>query len=428
MSEGVLKGWTRQQVSAVVAAFLGWTLDAFDFFLMVFVFEDIAKEFNTTVPIVAWAVTLTLAARFIGAFIFGRAADYYGRRPVLMIVILLYSFFAFVSGLSPNLMTLLVLRTLFGIAMGGEWGVGASLTMETIPAKARGLVSGLLQCGYPTGYLIASVVYATLYSNGILGWRGMIMLGALPALLCFYIIREVKESPGWVPKKGNTMEVVRNHWQLAIYMILLMTAFNFFSHGTQDLYPTFLRAQQKFDPATVGKIAVVYNIGAICGGLFFGSLSQRIGRKRAIVIAALLSLPVIPLWAFGSTAITLAAAAFAMQFMVQGAWGVIPAHLNELSPAAARGTFPGFTYQLGNFLASINAVLQGTMAADYGGIYSIPLALVAGTVAIAIALLVGFGIERKDVHLGSEDDRAPSPSSSAGRSHVGGLAPGSAAE
>jgi SHS family lactate transporter-like MFS transporter len=408
MANRALSGWTKDQVSAVVAAFLGWTLDAFDFFLMVFVFGDIAKEFNTTIPTVAWATTLTLAARFIGAYIFGRAADRHGRRPVLMIVILSYSFFAFVSGFAPNLVALLVLRTLFGVAMGGEWGVGASLALETIPPKARGFVSGLLQCGYPTGYLIASVVYATLYSSHILGWRGMIMLGALPALLCFFIISHVKESPGWVAKKGNTQEVVRNHWQLAIYAILLMTAFNFFSHGTQDAYPTFLREQMKFEPATAGRIAIVYNIGAICGGLFFGSLSQRIGRRRAIVIAALLSLPVLPFWAFGTTPVILAAAAFVMQFMVQGAWGVIPAHLNELSPADARGTFPGFTYQLGNFLASINLVLQTSMAVQYDNNYGIPLALVAGTVAVVIALLVWFGIERKDVHLGSTDDRLPS--------------------
>jgi len=408
MAIEALSGWTKEQRSVVVAAFLGWALDAFDFFLMVFVFEDIAREFGTTVSVVAWAVTLTLAARFIGAFIFGRAADRHGRRPVLMAVILSYSFFAFASSFSPNLTVLLVLRTLFGIAMGGEWGVGASLTMETIPAKARGLVSGLLQCGYPTGYLLASVVYRFIYSNGYVGWRGMIMMGALPALLCFYIIRNVKESPGWVPKHDmmeNTIAVAKNHWRLAIYAILLMTAFNFFSHGTQDLYPLFLRGKH-FDPSTVGNIAVFYNIGAICGGLYFGSMSQRIGRRRAIVIAALLSLPVIPLWVFAGSPWWLAVGSFVMQFMVQGAWGVIPAHLNELSPADARGTFPGFTYQLGNFLASINAVLQGTMAANYyGGDLGVPLALVAGTVAIVIALLVGFGVERKDVHLGATDDR-----------------------
>jgi MFS transporter, SHS family, lactate transporter len=405
MANGVLSGWTKDQVSVVVAAFLGWALDAFDFFLMIFLFEDIAKEFNTTVPTVAWAVTLTLAARFIGAYFFGRAADSYGRRPVLMIVILSYSFFAFVSGFAPNLVALLILRTLFGIAMGGEWGVGASLTMETIPPRARGLVSGLLQSGYSSGYLIASAVYGALYGNGILGWRGMIMLGALPALLCFFIISHVKESPGWAPQKGNTLEVVRNHWQLAIYTIILMTTFNFFSHGTQDLYPTFLRVQQEFDAKTVGTIAVIYNIGAICGGLFFGALSQRIGRRYAIVIASLLALPIIPFWAFGTTPVILAISAFVMQFAVQGAWGVIPVHLNELSPAEARGTFPWATYQFGNLLASVNAVAQATMAAQYGGNYGIPLALVCGTSAIAIALLVGFGLERKDVHLGSTDDR-----------------------
>jgi SHS family lactate transporter-like MFS transporter len=409
MAESVFSGWTKDQISVVIAAFLGWALDAFDFFLMVFVFADIAKEFNTTIASVQWTVTLTLAARFIGAYVFGRAADFYGRRPILMIVILSYSFFAFVSGFAPSLMALLILRTLFGIAMGGEWGVGASLTMETIPPKARGFVSGVLQCGYPTGYLLASLVYTGLYSNGLIGWRGMMMLGAVPALLCFFIIRHVKESPGWVPKRGNTLAVVKSHWKLALYAIVLMTAFNFFAHGTQDLYPTFLREQMKFDPATVGRIAVVYTIGAICGGLFFGSLSQRIGRRRAIVIASLLSLPILYFWAFGTTPVTLAIAAFAMQFMVQGAWGVIPAHLNELSPAEARGTFPGFTYQLGNFLASINAVLQGTMAADNGGNYSIPLALVAGVVAILIAVLIWFGVERKDVHLGSTDAKLPSP-------------------
>lgn len=399
--------WTREQASAVIAAFLGWTLDAFDFFLMVFVFGDIAKEFGTSVSTVAWAVTLTLAARFIGAFFFGRAADYYGRRPVLIAVVLLYSFFAFLSGLAPNLAALLVLRTLFGIAMGGEWGVGASLAMETIPRGSRGFVSGLLQCGYPTGYLLASIVYATLYSNGILSWRGMLMLGAFPALLCVFIFGAVKESPGWTPRKGNTMEVARTHWRLAVYAIAMMTAFNFFAHGTQDLYPTFLSVQRQLDPATVGRIAVIYNIGAICGGLFFGTLSQLIGRKLAIVLATMGSLPTILLWAFGSDAVTLTVAAFFMQFMVQGAWGVIPAHLNEMSPAEARGTFPGFVYQLGNFLASINAVLQGGMAAALGGDYGTPLALVAFVSAIAILVLVGFGIERKDAHLGVED--APGP-------------------
>jgi SHS family lactate transporter-like MFS transporter len=324
-----------------------------------------------------------------------------------MLSIFSYSILAFVSGFSPNLAFLLVVRSLFGIAMGGEWGVGASLTMETIPARSRGFVSGVLQCGYPTGYLLASVAYGVLYQH--IGWRGMIMLGALPALLVFYIQRSVPESPGWTPKEdmvGNTVSVVKHHWRLAIYAILLMTAFNFFSHGTQDLYPTFLRVQHKFNPQVLSAIAVTYNIGAIAGGLYFGSLSQRIGRRRAIVIASLLAIPIIPFWAYAGTPILLAIAAFAMQFMVQGAWGVIPAHLNELSPAEARGTFPGFTYQLGNFLASSNLIIQGNIAAANHGNYSAALAIVAGVVALAIALLVGFGIEKKDIDMSADSGTA----------------------
>ena len=405
-----LSGWTRAQKNVVIASYLGWTLDAFDFFLMVFVFKDIAKEFATDITAVTVAVTLTLAMRPIGAFLFGRLADRYGRRPILMIDILLYSFLEFASGFSPDLTTLLILRALFGIAMGGEWGIGASLTMETIPPKARGFVSGLLQCGYPSGYLLASAVYGLLFPY--LGWRGMFFVGIAPALLVLFIRFRVPESPGWKRQSrevGGTLAILKKHWKLAIYTILLMTAFNFFSHGTQDLYPTFLQLQHGFEHATVGAIAVFYNIGAFIGGITFGALSERIGRRRAIVIAALLSLPVVPLWAFGSTAPMLAIGAFLMQIAVQGAWGVIPAHLNELSPHAARATFPGFTYQLGNLLASVNLPLQAGVAAHLGGNYSIALATVAGSAAIVIALLAGFGIEAKGVEMGATKSPGPAP-------------------
>jgi SHS family lactate transporter-like MFS transporter len=405
-----LSGWTREQRNVVIASYLAWTLDAFDFFLMVFVFRDIAKEFATDITAVTIAVTLTLAMRPIGAFIFGRLADRYGRRPVLMIDILLYSLLELASGFSPDLTTLLVLRALFGIAMGGEWGIGASLTMETIPAKARGFVSGLLQTGYPSGYLLASAVYGLLFPY--LGWRGMFFVGVAPALLVLFIRWRVPESPGWKrqPREvGGTLAIIKKHWKLALYTILLMTAFNFFSHGTQDLYPTFLQVQHGFEHATVGTIAVIYNIGALIGGITFGVLSERIGRRRAIVIAALLSLPVVPLWAFGSTAPMLAVGAFLMQIAVQGAWGVIPAHLNELSPHAARATFPGFTYQLGNLLASVNLPLQAGVAAHFGGDYSIALAVVAGASAIAIALLAGFGIEAKGIDMAGVKTPGPAP-------------------
>ena len=407
MRIAALSGWTNQQRSVVVATFLGWTLDAFDFFLLVFVLKDIAREFDTDIKDVTVAILLTLAMRPVGAYLFGRAADRWGRRPTLMVNVLLYSFLEFLSAFSPNLTVLLILRALYGIAMGGEWGVGASLTMESIPPHARGFVSGLLQSGYPTGYLLASIVYGLLFP--IIGWRGMFMVGVLPALLVLYIRRNVPESPSWSPTtQSNTVSILRAHWRLGLYAVVLMTAFNFLSHGTQDLYPTFLEVQHEFSPRAVGTIAVIYNIGAILGGIVCGSLSEQMGRRRTIIVASLLCLPVLPLWAFSSGAATLALGAFLMQFMVQGAWGVIPVHLNELSPDEARGTFPGFVYQLGNLLASANATIQAAMAAHFGNDYGLALAIIAGTMAIAICAMTFLGIEAKGIAFGAAH-RQPAP-------------------
>jgi MFS transporter, SHS family, lactate transporter len=399
MAIAALSGWTSQQKHVVAASFLGWALDAFDFFLLVFVLKDIAAEFNTDIKNVTFAILLTLAMRPIGAFIFGRAADKWGRRPTLMVNILLYSILELASGFAPSLTVLLVLRALYGVAMGGEWGVGASLTMETIPPHARGFVSGLLQSGYPAGYFMASIVYGVLFPY--IGWRGMFMVGVIPALLVLYIRRNVPESPGWSKQteadRGGTLAMLREHWKLGLYAIVLMTAFNFFSHGTQDVYPTFLEVQHKLSPHMVGIIAVIYNIGAICGGIFFGTLSETYGRRRCIIIASALALPVIPLWALSSGPVLLAIGAFLIQFMVQGAWGVIPVHLNELSPGNARATFPGVVYQLGNLLASVNATLQASIASHYGGNYGIALAVVAGVTAIMICGLTAVGGEARGV-------------------------------
>ena len=341
-----------------------------------------------------------MAARPVGALLFGLAADRWGRRPTLMIDIVCYSVIEFASGFAPSLTALLILRTLYGVAMGGEWGVGASLTMETIPPKTRGIVSGILQAGYPSGYLIASIVYGLLFTT--IGWRGMFFVGAAPALLVLYIRSNVEESPSFTARRARLStaglwQTIRNNMGLFVFSIVLMTAFNFFSHGTQDLYPTFLQVQRHMSPHEVGIIAVIYNIGAILGGLFFGALSERIGRRRAIVIAALIALPVIPLWAYAPNAVWLAVGAFLMQVAVQGAWGIVPAHLNELSPEEVRGTFPGFTYQLGNLLASGNATLQAWIAQSYGGDYALALAVVAAVVAIAVAVLAWFGVEARGV-------------------------------
>jgi SHS family lactate transporter-like MFS transporter len=391
--------WTKAQRNVVVAAYLGWTLDAFDFFLMVFMFKDIARELHSSMQVVATAILLTLAMRPIGAFLFGRLADRFGRKPTLMWNIVAYSVLEMGSGFAPTMATLLIIRALFGIAMGGEWGIGSALTMETIPTSARGAVSGLLQVGYPSGYFLATVAYGLFYDR--LGWRTMFLLGVLPAILVFFIRRGVEESPTWreqqsTPRPG-LLEVLRMDWKLTLYAVLLMTAFNFFSHGSQDAYPTFLKIEHHFDTRLTSLITAIGNIGAICGGLFFGALSQKIGRRRAIIIAALIALPILPFWAFGGTPAMLGVGAFLMQVAVQGAWGVVPVHLNELSPAQIRATFPGFVYQLGNLLAAVNLNLQVAIAESYRNDYGLAMAVVVGTVAVVIVAMVAFGPERRGV-------------------------------
>ena len=394
---------TGEQKRTILAAWLGWTLDAFDFFLLTFLLKDIAKEFGVEVSAVAYALFLTLAMRFVGAFIFGRIGDKWGRKPALMLDILCYSIIGALAAFSPNLTIFLVLRALFGIAMGGEWGLGSSLAMESIPPQARGTVSGFLQCGYPSGFLLAAIAYGLIYGRTFgdftIGWRAMFLLSVLPAFVVLFIRSGVPESPAFEASqahdKPHLWATLSQHKGLVLYMVLLMLCFNLFSHGTQDLYPTFLQKQHNFDPGTVSLITIVANLGAIAGGLAFGHWSEKIGRINAITIASLIALPAVPLWAFASTPVLLALGAFVMQVAVQGAWGVIPAHLNELSPSAARATIPAFVYQAGNFLASYNAPLQAKIAEGNGGDYGLALAVVAAVVAVVIVVVIRFSPERR---------------------------------
>ncbi len=404
MSSTTGAGWTKSQRNVVIAAYLGWTLDAFDFFLMVFMFKDISAELHSSMQVVTTAVLLTLGMRPVGALLFGRLADRFGRKPTLVWNILAYSLLEMASGFAPTMTTLLIVRALFGIAMGGEWGVGSALTMETIPPSARGFVSGLLQSGYPSGYFLASLAVFLFYDR--LGWRYMFVLGVLPALLVFFIRRGVDESPAWKEThqdREGMISVLRRNWKLAVYGILLMAAFNFFSHGSQDAYPNlFLKVQHGFDTHLSSFMTGVANVGAICGGLSFGYLSQRIGRRKAIMFAALLALPALPFWAFGSTPLILGAGAFLMQVAVQGAWGVVPVHLNELSPPAIRATFPGFIYQLGNLIAASNLNVQVAIAEANGNNYGLAMAIVVGTVALVIIAMVAFGPERHGVSMSAQ--------------------------
>lgn len=360
---------TPAQRRTFIASFLGWTLDAFDFFLVIVVVPHLAADFGVRVVDVAVAVTLTLALRPVGAVIFGWFADRYGRRGPLMVDIALYSLLELLTAFSPNLTVFLVLRALFGIAMGGEWGLGAALAMEALPPQKRGLFSGILQEGYAVGNLLAGLTLALFYAH--IGWRGMFAIGVLPAALIFFIRSSVPESPAWkagaaqrLALRGDVLlETLKRHLPLFAYAVLFMAAFNFMSHGTQDPYATFLSKQLGFSPGLVGAINTVASIGAILGGIFFGWFSQRIGRRPAIVICAVVGMALIPIWARSSTIGTLMIGGFLMQFVVQGAWGIIPAHLNEIAPALARGTFPGFVYQLGNLIASGTLQIEAGLAA-----------------------------------------------------------------
>jgi SHS family lactate transporter-like MFS transporter len=399
-SLSVLRELDSRQRSVVFASFLGWTLDAFDYFLLVFVIPEVAREFKVDDRAVVQSLAITLAMRPLGAFIFGRLADRFGRRRILMVDVALFAVFEAASALAPSLAYLLVARALFGVAMGGEWGIGASLTMESIPPRARGIVSGLLQEGYAAGYLLAALAYGLLFE--MIHWRGLLALGIAPAVLVLFIRGRVPESPVWEAAarqsraaRGSLTKSMQGHWPRFFYVLLLMTAFNMFSHGSQDMYPTFLKRQMHFDTPLVSLLTIVLNLGAITGGLFFGAWSEKVGRKKAIVVAALLALPTIPLWSHGATPLALGIGVFLLQMCVQGAWGVVPAHLNELSPDEVRGTMPGFAYQGGNLLASKTAFVLASIAASRDGDYAFAMSAVIAVVAVLLAAITAFGPEAR---------------------------------
>lgn len=398
-----LRALNHQQRHTVAAAFFGWALDAFDYFVLVMIMPAVAVSFRVPVSDVAVALLLTLAFRPVGALIFGRLADHYGRRRVLMIDVALYSVLGLACAFAPSLLALLVLRALFGIAMGGEWGTGAALAMESIPARARGVVSGILQNGYPCGYLLAAIAYGLLFDS--IGWRGMFALSVLPALLVLYLRKSVPESPVFEARaragvRHGVRASMRGRWRLFAYLVVTLAVFNAFSHGSQDIYPTFLKLQMHFDTHLVSLLTIILNIGALVGGFVFGRWSQRIGRRRAMVIACVLALPAIPLWSYGSSVLLLAIGAFWIQVAVQGAWGVVPGHLNELSPDDVRGTLPGFVYQLGNLLVAWAAYALTAVAEAHGNDYAFAQSVWIGIVAVVLALLLWFGPESHNVPFG----------------------------
>jgi putative sialic acid transporter len=517
----------RDQRNALLASFLGWTLDAFDFFIVVMVLTDIAKDFNRSNADIALTLTITLAFRPVGAFLFGLMADRYGRRIPLMMDVVFYSIIEICSGLAPNYATFLVLRALFGIGMGGEWGVGASLAMEAVPSRWRGILSGVLQEGYAVGYLLASCAYFLVLPH--FGWRAMFFIGGLPAILAWFIRRNVKESAVWERSRRKdwsalweavqsqtkcyvlvaavvallcfapgpvlrllfsqvtyspaviagaillraaavfavasivlfvvgvfshivesqpklfyyaavitlldqvrdaiigtwmtpassvaiiaagafvvaaiillmadvTWHMAAGHRKLFFYLVALMAMMNFVSHGTQDMYPTFLKVQRGFSPQLTALVLIIANFGALTGGICVGLFSDRFGRRRGMITCLLLAVVMIPVWAFAPGAALLTLGAFLMQFMVQGAWGVIPAHISELSPDSVRGFLPGFAYQCGALIAGSVAYLEAVLARRMN--YANAMAVTALTVCLVCAAVIALGREKRGIEFG----------------------------
>jgi SHS family lactate transporter-like MFS transporter len=390
------------QRNAVLAGFLGWTFDAFDFFVLTLVIDDVARSFGRSRPDIALALTLALVMRPVGAVIFGVLADRYGRRLPLMLNVIFYATVSVLSGLAPSYATFIILRLLFGIGMGGEWGVGASLALESASPRLRGLLSGLLQEGYALGNLLSAVAFRTVYpyfnahypGNG---WRVMFFVGGMPALLSLFIRSRVKESAAWAENRTDWTTYRRSLLQYGrrfLYLVLLMTMMNFLSHGTQDMYPTLLK-NFGFVPTEVADITVLSMIGAILGGLAFGYYSDRGGRRRAMLTAMVCALAVIPFWLAGHSTARILIGVFLMQFFVQGAWGVIPAHINELSPGHLRGFFPGFAYQLGVLCAASIPYLEASLGEAFS--YTQAMGGLVTVILIGGALVTFFGPEAHGV-------------------------------
>jgi SHS family lactate transporter-like MFS transporter len=405
------RGLTPDQRNSFVAAFLGWTMDAFDYFIVVLVYSEIAKDFGVSLTKMAFLTTATLAMRPVGAFLFGRWADSAGRRTPLMVDVLFYSVVGFACAFAPNYAVLLGLRLLYGIGMGGEWGLGAALAMEKIPAEKRGFYSGLLQEGYSVGYLLAALAFLVI--EPVWGWRGLFAFSLLPALVSLYVRTRVGESEAWAATKEQMRQTSTSPGQVFrnpkvvkrfVYLVLLMTAFNWMSHGTQDVFPTYLKEGLGYSGRQAIGFAIVYNVGAIIGGVLLGAWSERLGRRRTIILAALIGLPVVPLFAYSTAAGLIALGAFLMQFFVQGAWGVIPAHLTELSPDEIRGFYPGVTYQLGNLIASLNLPIQEALAGRHG--YHFALAVTVVPVLLAVAGLTAVGSEARGARFGHQPEPA----------------------
>jgi MFS transporter, SHS family, lactate transporter len=381
---------------AVGSGILGWVLDAFDFFVVIFLLDTLADHLHVQKKAIVWTISITLAMRPVGALLFGALADRFGRRKPLIVCVLYFSVVTILSGFAPNFVFFALMRALYGIGMGGYWGIGASFAMENAPRKRRGFLSGMMQGGYPFGYLLAAVAMQSI--QPWFGWHALFIVGSLLAVVIVVLTALSPESEAWklhrIGSVGSIFRTLLHHKRSFAYLLLVMVVMSCLSHGTQDLYPDFLKSMPWLKAKTLlgmeplFGIPILYNIGAITGALFFGHVSERFGRRKAMIAALLLSLLSIPAWAFGGSLLVLVVGSYLMQTGVQGAFGVIPAHLNELSPDAVRSLFPGFVYQLGVLVAS-PAVGFEYILRDHLGY---PWALTAFESLVIVSLIIIFAL------------------------------------
>jgi MFS transporter, SHS family, lactate transporter len=414
LSRGVFQGLDRDQRYSFLAALLAWSMDTFDYFMIVLVMSDIAddKSFHATLTELGFLTTATLVMRPFGALLFGLWADRVGRRVPLIVDVLLYSCTGILCAIAPNITVLLILRGIYGLGMGGEWGLGAALAMEKLPREKRGLFSGLLQEGYPIGYLMATLAYLVITVLGV-SWRWIFVLSIIPALTTLLLRRQVSESKAWEDTRqamSANRTTIRDimHDRAVLrrfgYLIVLMTALNWMAHSAQDVYPTFLKSHDGgagLSATTASWIIIGYTLGAIVGSTVFGALSEKLGRRNTIMLAAGLGLPLLPLFVLpGNGIAVLILGSVLMMIVVQGAWGVVPAHLTEMSPDEIRGFYPGVTYQIGNLFAALNVPIQEALAAGHG--YPFALACTVGPTLVAVFVVTGLGREERGVVFGAK--------------------------
>ncbi|KIM77736.1 hypothetical protein PILCRDRAFT_11824 [Piloderma croceum F 1598] len=369
-------GLTFIQWAQFFSGWFAWICDAIDFFTVSLSVTNLQIQFGKPAHDITTAITLTLLFRSLGAVVFGVVSDRYGRKWPLVINLILCAILQLGAGFVQTFHQFLAIRALFGITMGGIWGLATATALENLPVELRGLASGVVQEGYAVGYLIAAVINLTLVPSVSAGWRSLfwtasgislfaaVIRALLPESAVFLRAKEFEREHGLTSTEKNkvflkeTKRMLAKHWLLCIYAVVLMTGFNFLSHGSQDLYPTYLQTSKNISNHNATIATIIGNCGAIAGGAIAGWVSQYIGRRLTVVIFVCFIGAFIPLWILPSTFSSLSAGAFCMQFGVQGAWGIIPIHLAELSPPAFRATFPGVAYQLGNMVSSASAQIE----------------------------------------------------------------------